>query len=138
MLPQLGRPLRRLHADRENAVQLCGYRRTRVVHLDNADPEVSAAAVARRMVCQCHRDNDRTQPCHSVLHLRLQAQRHRRHQKHKKHPPTTKKRIGVNGSVSMGTATVTFNCSTPPTPANWGGDIWEYTVSPGRPPSIFP
>ncbi len=46
-------------------------------------------------------------------------------------PLTTNKRIGVNGSVSMGTATVTFNCSTPPTPANWGGDIWEYTVLAG-------
>jgi len=46
-------------------------------------------------------------------------------------PVSTNKRIGVNGSVSMGTATVTFTCSTPPTPANWGGDIWEYTVLAG-------
>jgi hypothetical protein len=48
----------------------------------------------------------------------------------------TNKRIGVNGSVTsggggMGTSTVTFTCTTPPTPANWGGDIWEYTVLAG-------
>ena len=49
---------------------------------------------------------------------------------------STNKKIGVNGSVTsggggMGTSTVTFNCTTPPTPANWGGDIWEYTVLAG-------
>jgi hypothetical protein len=50
---------------------------------------------------------------------------------------STNKRIGVNGSVTtvggggMGVSTVTFTCVTPPTPANWGGDIWEYTVIAG-------
>jgi Flp pilus assembly protein TadG len=50
---------------------------------------------------------------------------------------STNKRIGVNGSVTtvggggMGINTVTFTCTTPPTPANWGGDIWEYTVIAG-------
>jgi hypothetical protein len=50
----------------------------------------------------------------------------------------TNKRIGVNGSVTsgggagMGTSTVTFTCSTPPTPPNWGGDIWEYYVITGQ------
>jgi len=50
---------------------------------------------------------------------------------------STNKRIGVNGSVTtvggggMASSTVTFTCVTPPTPANWGGDIWEYTVIAG-------
>jgi Flp pilus assembly protein TadG len=47
---------------------------------------------------------------------------------------STNKRIGVNGSITtaggggIGTNTITFTCTTPPTPANWGGDVWEYTV----------
>ncbi len=41
---------------------------------------------------------------------------------------TANKRVGVNGSVSMPTNSLTFNCTTPPTPSGYGGDLWEYTV----------
>jgi len=49
---------------------------------------------------------------------------------------STNKRIGVNGSIvtsgsnSMASNSLTFTCTSPPTPAGWGGDVWEYTVLP--------
>ncbi len=41
---------------------------------------------------------------------------------------TANKRVGNNGSVSMPTNSLTFNCTTPPTPSGYGGDLWEYVV----------